>query len=98
VGESGCGKTTAGWRILKLVKATAGKVFFNGKDLLTFPERSFRPVRERLQMVFQDPYSSLKSDGMTVNQILSDHHENPPCLSRQAREERIATLLAESRA
>ncbi|MEO6167890.1 MAG: ABC transporter ATP-binding protein [Chitinophagales bacterium] len=59
VGESGCGKTTLGRSILQLVKPTKGEVIFEGKDLVNIPGEEMRRVRKHLQIIFQDPYSSL---------------------------------------
>ncbi|MSP71005.1 MAG: ABC transporter ATP-binding protein [Myxococcales bacterium] len=59
VGESGCGKTTAGRCILRLVEPTAGEIYFDGKPLHTLPRQALRPYRRDMQIVFQDPFSSL---------------------------------------
>jgi peptide/nickel transport system ATP-binding protein/oligopeptide transport system ATP-binding protein len=59
VGESGCGKTTTGRVILQLVRATSGSVVFNGQELIGLKRSEMRPVRKLLQVVFQDPFSSL---------------------------------------
>lgn len=59
VGESGCGKTTAGKCILRIFKATSGEVIFDGQDILHMPEREYRHLRRSIQMIFQDPYGSL---------------------------------------
>ncbi len=59
VGESGCGKTTAARGILKLIEGTTGEVWLNGKEILSVPEKEFRPTRKNIQMIFQDPFSSL---------------------------------------
>ena len=59
VGESGCGKTTTGRAILQLVRPTAGEVWFEGRELTNLDHRSLRPMRRRMQMIFQDPFGSL---------------------------------------
>ncbi len=59
VGESGCGKTTTGKAILRMVQATEGRVLFDGKDVLSMSPREHRQVRRKIQMIFQDPYGSL---------------------------------------
>ena len=59
VGESGCGKTTTGRSILKLEEPTSGNVYFNGKNLLEMKEGELRKIRSEMQMIFQDPFSSL---------------------------------------
>ena len=59
IGESGCGKTTAGRAILRLIEPTGGKIIFDGVDITTLNYDALRPYRRRMQMVFQDPYASL---------------------------------------
>ena len=71
VGESGCGKTTAGRTILQLYKPTAGKVIFDGQDLVRLSREQVRRLRRRMQMIFQDPYASL-NPRMTVREILAE--------------------------
>ncbi len=71
VGESGCGKTTLGRTILRLVPATSGEVIYNNEDLLSLGDKQFRDLRGELQIVFQDPYSSLNPK-RTVSQMLSE--------------------------
>ncbi|MER3410138.1 MAG: ABC transporter ATP-binding protein [Thermoleophilia bacterium] len=69
VGESGSGKTTLGRALLGLVPATAGSVIFEGKDITRLPERALRPLRRRMQIVFQDPHASL-NPAMTIEQAV----------------------------
>ncbi len=71
VGESGCGKTTTGRCILQLYESTAGKVFFEGKNLTTLKQSAMRPLRRDLQLIFQDPYASL-DPRMTVGDIVGE--------------------------
>ena len=81
VGESGCGKTTLGRALLYLYRPTAGRVVFEGEDLSHMKPTELRRVRRRMQVVFQDPFSSL-NPRMTVGSILSEplhiHHLSPP--------------------
>lgn len=71
VGESGCGKSTAGRTILQLYPPTSGHVIFKGKDLVGMKRREMRQMRRKMQMILQDPYASL-NPRMTVNQIISE--------------------------
>jgi oligopeptide transport system ATP-binding protein len=71
VGESGCGKTTTGRCILQLERPTSGSVRFEGRELTTMGERELRAVRRKMQVIFQDPYSSL-NPRMTVGQIIAE--------------------------
>ena len=71
VGESGCGKTTAGRAILKLHQPTAGQIIFDGQDITHFNSKQMREIRKQMQIIFQDPYSSLPPRS-TVGGILSE--------------------------
>jgi oligopeptide transport system ATP-binding protein len=93
VGESGCGKTTTGRCILQLERPTSGQVIFEGRDLSGLDLNELRPIRRRMQVIFQDPYSSL-NPRMTVGQILAEPiavHGIIP--SARPRRERVRELL-----
>ncbi len=92
VGESGCGKTTAGMATLRLIDPTAGSVVFNGEDITGFNRSRLRSMRREMQLIFQDPYSSL-NPRMTVNQILEHPLKIHERFSSRQRKERIAYLL-----
>jgi peptide/nickel transport system ATP-binding protein len=71
VGESGCGKTTIGRTVLRLETPTSGEISFDGSDIAPFAQADMKPVRRRMQVVFQDPFSSL-NPRMTVGQIIAE--------------------------
>ncbi|MDR2239418.1 MAG: ABC transporter ATP-binding protein [Zoogloeaceae bacterium] len=89
VGESGCGKTTAGKAILQLLKPTAGSVRYRGEELATLPAARLRCLRGEMQIVFQDPYASL-DPRMRVGDIIE---EGMAALGAAERERRVAELL-----
>lgn len=93
VGESGSGKTTAGRCTLRLIEPSAGRVIFEGRDLLTLSDREMRSYRRRMQIVFQDPYSSL-NPRMRVEDIIGEAIDTHRLARGAARRERIAELLA----
>ena len=92
VGESGCGKTTTGMAILRLIEPTSGKVTFDGMDVSQMTKSQLQSLRRQMQIIFQDPYSSL-NPRMTVNHIISDPMDIHRVYQGREREERIAYLL-----
>ncbi|SFD94118.1 ABC transporter ATP-binding protein [Paracidovorax konjaci] len=92
VGESGCGKSTLSRTLLRLVAPTSGRIVFDGTDIAGLPERSLKPWRRRMQMVFQDPYASLnprRSVFDILDAVLTVHG----VANRQERRQRIAAIL-----
>jgi oligopeptide/dipeptide ABC transporter ATP-binding protein len=95
VGESGCGKTTIGRCILQLERPTAGQVIFAGQELTALTEARLRVIRRKMQVIFQDPYSSL-NPRMTVGQMLAEPLQVHGIVPRRAeRRQRVAELLAD---
>jgi oligopeptide transport system ATP-binding protein len=92
VGESGCGKSTTGRAVIRLRNPTAGTVRFDGRDLMSLSREELRLARRRMQIIFQDPYSSL-NPRMTVNSIIGEPLETHNLGSKSARQERVAELL-----
>ena len=92
VGESGCGKTTIGKTILRLNEATGGEILFDGKNILDMDADALRKERKNMQIIFQDPYSSL-NPRMTVGQIIGEPLREHTTLSKQERKERVLELM-----
>jgi oligopeptide transport system ATP-binding protein len=93
VGESGCGKTTVGKTILKLIEPTSGKISLRSKDITHLTKTEMRDVRREMQMIFQDPYSSL-NPRMSVGDIVAEPLENYGVAKGKEKEERVAALLS----
>ena len=92
VGESGSGKSTTGYCILQLIRPTAGSIRFQGKELTTLKGEQLRRTRQEMQIVFQDPYSSL-DPRMTVGNIVSEPLEVHGMGTRRSRTETVRRLL-----
>lgn len=92
VGESGCGKTTLARSLLLLERPTSGTISFNGKPLTSFSERDVRGYRQAVQVVFQDPYSSL-SPRMRIQQIVAEPIVTHRRMTKAALRARVAELL-----
>jgi energy-coupling factor transporter ATP-binding protein EcfA2 len=92
VGESGCGKTSAGLAILNLIEPTGGKISFKGVDISKMTSSELREMRKRMQLIFQDPYSSL-NPRMTLNQIVREPMRIHGMYKGAERADRIDYLL-----
>lgn len=94
VGESGCGKTTVGRMILRLMEPTAGEIIFMNRNLACLSSREMRKLRREIQIIFQDPYGSL-NPRMTVEQIVAEPLIRHGLAKGAACRERVATLLSQ---
>lgn len=92
VGESGCGKSTAGRTIIRLYEPTSGAVLFNGKNIFQSNDREMSQMRREMQMIFQDPYASL-NPRMTVEEVIGEPFAIHGVLSGKKRRERVKELL-----
>jgi oligopeptide/dipeptide ABC transporter ATP-binding protein len=92
VGESGCGKSTVGKLVLRLLEPTEGAIRLDGEDITGLGRGDMRARRRRMQMVFQDPYASL-NPRMTAGRIVSEPLENYSDIGRDEREQRVAALF-----
>ncbi|HSV10349.1 MAG TPA: ABC transporter ATP-binding protein [Hanamia sp.] len=93
VGESGCGKTTLGRALIRLIKPTSGNIFFNGKNIADIPDEEMRKMRKDIQIIFQDPYGSL-NPRLTIGEAINEPMKIHSILSSQKqRKEKIIDLL-----
>lgn len=93
VGESGCGKSTLGRTVIRLEEATGGEIFFDGKDIHKCTRRESREIRRQMQMIFQDPYSSL-NPRMSVQELIAEPMlVNRICSSRAETYRKVAQLM-----
>src|SRR5438094_5211443 len=92
VGESGCGKSTTGRTILRLIEPTDGAIYFEGQDITTLDKSAMRALRREMQIIFQDPYASL-NPRMTVGSIIGEPLEIHKIAKGSEKEERVAALL-----
>ena len=95
VGESGCGKSTTGRLILRVLESTSGEIFFNGADIGALSRRKVQPLRREMQMIFQDPYASL-NPRMTVGSIISEPLRIHKIVSNSEIKDRTEALVRES--
>jgi oligopeptide/dipeptide ABC transporter ATP-binding protein len=93
VGESGCGKTTLGLCVLRLEEPTEGKVYFENENIMSYDRRKMRSIRQDMQIVFQDPYSSL-NPRRTVGQIIGEPLVIHAILSGKELKDRVKELMA----
>jgi ABC-type microcin C transport system duplicated ATPase subunit YejF len=89
VGESGCGKTTVGRTILRLIEPTAGSIRLEGQELSSLSKAQLRPLRQRMQIIFQDPFSSL-NPRMRAGDIVAEPLKLHADDGKRARRERVA--------
>ncbi len=92
VGESGCGKSTTGRALMQLIQATEGKIRFDGTEFSTFNKDTLKIFRQKIQMIFQNPYSSL-NPRMTVGSIIAEPLKSMTSLSKTQRLERVRQLM-----
>jgi peptide/nickel transport system ATP-binding protein len=92
VGESGCGKSTVGRAILRLYKPTAGRIVFDGQEITNWSEGELRPLRRRMQLIFQDPFSSL-NPRHSVGRIVGEPMRTHGIVRRRGQDARVRELL-----
>ena len=92
VGESGCGKSTLGRVVLKLLEPTGGKIHFDGQDITDYTEKESLALRQRMQIIFQDPYSSL-NPRLCVSDLIADPLKVFKTYSKEDRQKRVYELM-----
>lgn len=92
VGESGCGKSSLGRTVLKIHQPDEGRIWFNGTDITGFNEKKMHPFRQRMQMIFQDPYASL-NPRFTVGETIAEPMEIYGMYTKAERTERVQSLM-----
>ena len=89
VGESGCGKSTLGKSILKLYDITEGQILFHGEDITKYSEKQMHPLREKIQIIFQDPYASLNPKKRIVQSVMAPLDST----KRYSKEEKLKKVI-----
>lgn len=94
VGESGCGKSTLGKTILKLHSVTDGQILFHGEDITSYNENQMRPLREKMQIIFQDPYASLNPKKRVAQAVMAPLNVSGK-YSQKEKEEKVEAIMQE---
>lgn len=92
VGESGCGKTTLGRLVVKLLEPTEGKIFYQGRDITNPDKKELKELHKEIQIIFQDPYSSL-NPRFHVSDLIADPLKNTRMMNRSERQKRVIELM-----
>lgn len=92
VGESGCGKSTLGLTIMRLYESNDGQIFFGGENITNLKEKSLKPVRREMQMIFQDPFAAL-DPRLTIEQIITEPLEIHNLYTKKERTQKAAQML-----